>query len=368
MIKKHFRKLKRQAGAQISEKAAGLQNLNPLTPPKPAEPITLDNVPQITTEKVAEHREEVLKGARKYIYPLAHSKHRIILITTSIFIGAVILFGVYCTLALYRWYDYNAFLYRVTQVVPFPIAKAGGSFVDYENYLFEVRRYVHYYETQQQQDLKNNGRGQLLEFRKKALGDVVKKAEIKQLAQTNKVGVSDKEVEQRIAIVREQNRLGGSNKVFADVLRDYWGWNAADFKRSLGEEMLSEKVVAKLDTDASAKAQSALGQLSAGHEFGDLAKNVSEDPASKAAGGDYGFSIGKTNRNIPPQVIDALFKLKPGQVSGIINTGSTLEIVRVNQATADGVTAQHIVFGLKDINTFIKPLADKQKTHNYVKF
>ncbi len=317
---------------------------------------------------MAEHREEVLKGARKYIYPLAHSKHRIVLITTSIVIGATVLFGAYCAAALYKWYDYNAFLYRVTQVVPFPIARAGGSFVNYENYLFEVRRYVHYYETQQQQDLSNAGKGQLLEFRKKALGDVVKKAQIKKLAQTNKVSVSDKEVDQRIVMVREQNRLGGSTKVFADVLRDYWGWSVADFKRSLSEEMLSEKVVAKLDTEASAKAQSALTQLSAGSEFGALAKTVSEDPASKANGGDYGFSIGKTNRNIPPQVIDAMFKLKVGQVSGIINTGSTLEIIRVNQATADGVTAQHIVFGLKDISTFIKPLADREKVHYYVKF
>src|SRR5437764_4946051 len=105
----------------VAEKAA---SLNPLTPNTPEVP-SLENVPQITNETIAEHREQVLKGARKYIYPLAHSKHRIVLVTSFISVAAGIFFLIYCTLALYRFYQYNTFLYRVTQVVPFPIAKAG---------------------------------------------------------------------------------------------------------------------------------------------------------------------------------------------------------------------------------------------------
>ena len=31
-------------------------------------------IPRITNETVAEHREEVLSSARKYIYPLQHSR------------------------------------------------------------------------------------------------------------------------------------------------------------------------------------------------------------------------------------------------------------------------------------------------------
>src|SRR5690554_766393 len=111
-----------------------------------------ENVPRITNETVAAHRDEVLNSARKYIYPLQHSKHRIVLISTTLVIAAVVIFFTYCTLALYRYHDTSTFLYRVTQVIPFPIARAGGRFVAYENYLFEVRRYKHYYETQLQVD------------------------------------------------------------------------------------------------------------------------------------------------------------------------------------------------------------------------
>src|SRR5665811_1912030 len=52
-------------------------------------------VPYITNETVAEHREQVLKGARKYIYPLQHSKHRIVVISTSIFVSMVVAFMAY---------------------------------------------------------------------------------------------------------------------------------------------------------------------------------------------------------------------------------------------------------------------------------
>ena len=66
--------------------------------------------------------------------------------------AAIIGLLVYCSLALYKFYQYNTFVYRVTQVIPFPIAKAGSHYINYENYLFELRHYVHYYETQQQRN------------------------------------------------------------------------------------------------------------------------------------------------------------------------------------------------------------------------
>ena len=38
----------------------------------------LSDVPRITSDTVEEHREEVLSSARKYIYPLQHSKHHVV--------------------------------------------------------------------------------------------------------------------------------------------------------------------------------------------------------------------------------------------------------------------------------------------------
>ena len=77
-------------------------------------------VPKITTETIAAHREQVIGSARKYIYPLQHSKHRIIFITTGLIITTLIGFFAYCTLALYKFQSVSGFMYRVTQVDSVP--------------------------------------------------------------------------------------------------------------------------------------------------------------------------------------------------------------------------------------------------------
>lgn len=361
-VNKHIKKVKDMVPAPVAEKAA---ELNPLNIPEPSVP-SLEDVPQITNETIAEHREEVLKGARKYIYPLQHSKHRIVLITSIIIIGAVVSFLVYCALALYRYHQYNTFIYRVTQVAPFPIARVGNRFVAYENYLFELRHYVHYYQNQLNQGFTGEDAQQLVAYRKQALQDVINNAYIKTLAAKNNIGVSDREVQDRINQVRAQNRLGSNNKVFADVLRSYWGWSVNDFKRSLKDQILAEKVIAKLDTETTTRANQALAQLRAGADFTTIAKQYSSDPSVATNNGDYGFSITKDNPNIHPNVATELFKLKTGEVSNIINAGQTLEIVKVTQVNGDVATAQHISFKLKDSQTFIDQIKKTTPTHNYV--
>jgi parvulin-like peptidyl-prolyl isomerase len=265
-MKKKFRKRAEKVKDLVPANVA--EHLKPKSN-KEEELTPLEDVPRITNETIAVHREEVLKGARKYIYPLQHSKHRIIMLTSWILVAAVGTFLVYSVLALYKLNQYNTFLYRTTQVVPFPIARVGDNFVAYENYL--------------------------------------------------------------------------------------------------KEEILSEKVVAKLDKADTDKANSALLRLKNGEDFAKVAAEVSNDPNAKANGGDYGFPVTRTNPNVPPQVVSVLYKLQPGQISAVINTGSTLEIVKNMQATGDSIIAKHIVINQKDISDYTKDLKKKKHTHILVK-
>ena len=371
MMKKPFRKVskvKELIPDRIAERA---MTLNPMTTDEPA---VVDKVPRITNETIAEHREEVLKGARKYIYPLQHSKHRIVVVTLGLASVAAVSFLVYCVLGLYHFHQSNTFLYRVTQVVPFPIAKTDGSYVAYENYLFELRHYVHYYQSQQQLNFNGSDKQQYQRLKQQALANVINDAYVKELAKQHKISVSNKEVDARIAEVRNQNRLGSNNKVFADVLRDYWGWSVSDFKRSLKQEILSEKVAAKLDTTASGRADAALAQIKAGADFAEVAKATSDDPTAKANGGDFGFAVTKTNPNVPPEIIDTMFRLRIGETSPIVLaspviTGAppTLQIVKTTQSDGKTVSAQHIVFNLKDISLYVNDLKSKKPPKYYAK-
>jgi len=324
-------------------------------------------VPRITNETIAEHREEVLSSARKYIYPLQHSKHRIVLISTALFIATVVAFFTYCTLALYRLQSSSTFLYRVTQVIPFPIARTGGHFISYENYLFELRRYMHYYSTQQKLDFGSEaGKLQLAEYKKRALEKIVNDAYIKQLADENDVSVTNKEIDDQIAVVRQQNRLGGSEQVLEDVLKDYWGWSLDDFKRSLREQLLAQKVVAVLDTGTKQRAETALNEIRNGADFAAITKQYSDDTTTKDNGGEFGFPVDRANRDLSERTTSALFNLQPGQVSEVINIGYALEIVKNIELNGDKVRGAHILFNFADINTYINDLKEKQKARLYI--
>jgi hypothetical protein len=328
----------------------------------------IHNLPRITNETVAEHREEVLSSARKFIYPLQHSLHRIVAISTGIFVVLVMGFFAYCVLSLYKFDSTSTFIYRVTQVIPFPVAKAGSHWVSYENYLFELRHYIHYYQTQQKVDFTSvSGKQQLNAFRKVAIKQVVDQAYVKQLADQHKISVSDQELRDEIALLRSQNRLGGSDQVFQDVLHEFWGWSLDDFKRELKSQILAQKVVSTMDTATHVRAKDVLTQLTNGGDFAAIAKMTSDDPSTKDAGGDYGVAIDKNNRDLSPQVVDGLFKLtQVGQVSDIIETPQGLEIVKVREVDGSSVRASHIFFQFKNINTYVDPIKQKEKPHDFI--
>ena len=327
----------------------------------------LESLPRITNETVTEHREEVLSTARKYIYPLQHSKHSVVLVSTSLLTIAVVLFFVYCGFSLYRFQTYSSFIYDVTKVVPFPIAKAGPNYVDYENYLFELRHYVHYYQTQQKIDFSTTaGQQQLASFKKQALQTVINDAYIKELAKKYNVSVSDSEVNDEITLLRNQNLIGSNDKVFADVLSQYWGWTVDDFKRELKQQMLAQKIVSALDTSTHQRAQAALQLLLQGADFGTIAKQYSDDQTTKNNNGQLGFTVTPNNQDLAPQTIAALYLLKPGQISGIINTGTGLEIVKCLSVQGTQVQAAHIVFNFQPVSTYLQPIEAQQKTHIYI--
>lgn len=334
----------------------------------PVETSTSELAPRITTETIAAHREEVIGSARKYIYPLQHSKHRIILITSTLLILGVIAFFAYCTVAIYKFQSSSRFLYRVSQVIPFPAAYVDGDFVSYESYLFEVRHYTHYYETQLKLDFESTeGKQQLAAFKKQALEKVIDDAYVKKLAAKYGVGVNEQQVNDQITILRNQNRLGNNDKVFEDVLRDYWGWSVNDFKRSLRDSILKQNVVATLDTATKDRAGQALAELKAGADFATVAKAYSDDQTSKEAGGDIG-AVERTKRDLTAQTVDALFRLQPGQFSDVINIGYSLEIVKNVEALPDGkIHAAHILFNYKDIASYLNDLKDKDKAQVYIK-
>ena len=328
----------------------------------------LSNVPRITNETVGEHREEVLSSARKYIYPLQHSKHRVVRISVGLLALVLAVFFAVCGLDLYKFQGTSGFIYDVTTVVPLPVAKVGNHWVKYESYLFELRRNMHYYQTQQQSDFSTqSGKAQLARLKQQAMAQAIQDAYVKQLAAQHHVSVGAQAVDNQVTLVRNQNRLGSSARAFHEVLDEFWGWNEADFKRELRQQLLTQAVVAKLDTATQARAAAALQQLKTGADFATLAGQVSDDPATKGSGGQYPAAVTINDPQIPPAITQALFALQPNQISGIVNAGYTLDIVKVLDRSGASLHGAHIQFNFAPITTYTKPLQTKQPPHYYIK-
>lgn len=322
---------------------------------------------RITNETVAEAREDVLSGARKIIYPLTHSKHRVVITSTILMLVALISFSTYMLLSLYRYKSTSNFTYQVTQIIPFPIAKIGGSFVAYENYLFELKRYIYYYNNVENIDFTDPAyKPQLDDQKKKILQRVVDQAYIRLIAIEKDITVSDDEINSRISILKDQNRLGNNDKVFEDTLKDFYNWSEGDFRRSIRNDILTSKVLAVIDTEARSKANAAQEEIKNGTDFAVVVAKYSDDLQTKDLGGEIPGYIDPHDRDAQSEQADILGKLQVGETSDAINLGYGFEILKKLEDKDGTYRAAHIIISFKSIEEALNEQKAQNKTTVYI--
>lgn len=103
------------------------------------------------------------------------------------------------------------------------------------------------------------------------------------------------------------------------------------------------------DFEAQRKVQALLERLRAGDDFGELARNYSEDASTAAAGGDLGFFPESSLAQAPPALRVALGQLAVGQVSGPVRAPDGYHIVKLlereppGQRELDDPSVQHTI-------------------------
>ncbi len=129
-------------------------------------------------------------------------------------------------------------------------------------------------------------------------------------------------------------------KVSEDELRARYQAQLASYRTP--EERHARHILIKVDKGADAaevaaaraKAEDILKQLRAGASFADLAKKDSQDPGSASQGGDLGFF----GRGMMDKAFeDAVFALKPGEVSEPVRSSFGFHIIRL-EAVRGGKT------------------------------
>jgi peptidyl-prolyl cis-trans isomerase D len=127
---------------------------------------------------------------------------------------------------------------------------------------------------------------------------------------------------------------GGPPKVSDAQIQAYYNAHLADYQ--VKDQVRARHILiavpagsdAKTDEAAKAKAQGILDQLHKGADFAALAKADSDDPGSKAQGGELGWF---TKEKMVPAFSQAAFALEPGQISGLVKTSFGYHIIQVEE-------------------------------------
>jgi hypothetical protein len=283
---------------------------------------------RITNETVAEHRERVLAGARKFKYPLQYTKHRLWIISIVIVIVTTFSFFGFCAWQLYGIQSTDKLMYRLTQLVPLPIAKVDGEWVRYSDYLLELRSAIHYLSSKEAVNFNSDDGRRQLDYQKRlAMDKAVQSTVVARMAREQNITVSNEEVDNFVKGQISSDRLGVSEDVYRQVIRDYYDWSFEEYKNSIRQQLLRKKVMAKLDQEARATTEAILKKIHKGGDFAAVAKKESEDVLSKNQGGDVGLVNKETDD--PNGLIVAAAALQPNQVSKVIEGVDGFYIIKL---------------------------------------
>lgn len=323
---------------------------------------------RITNETVAEHRERVLAGGRKFKYPLQYTKHRILFVSILISILALIIFTAFFVWQLYFAQAYDRFTYGLTRILPVPVAKIDSELVRYSDYLAELRSAVHYLTTKEAVNFNStDGKRQLDFYKRLALDKAARNALVAKMAAEAKVTVTQKEVDDFVRQQLESKKLGVTEQDYKRVISDYYDRTFDEYKAAVRQELLHKKVSAALDTEARSKAQLVVDQVVLGGNFGDLARQFSDDVLTKASGGDVGF-VSKDSED-PSGIIAAARSLQqPGNIAGPIEGTDGFYVIQLIEKRDTGdVRFAKIFISYKVIAQKIAQLKEQNKINEFIK-
>lgn len=336
-----------------------LRKKRPIASESPADSL------RITNETVAEHRERILAAGRRFKYPHNYPRHRIVFITVSLVVVLLVGLGALIWWRLYRSQDTNDFMYSVTEIAPLPAARVDTQFVRYSDYLLLLRSALYYLSTKQGIDFSTtDGARQMAYQRRLALDQAIVNAYAQELAQQKRITVSNQELNNFITVQIKGNQLGVSQEAYERIVKDYYGWTFDEYRQAVRWQLLKVKVFSAIDVAGKQVIDQAAAALSQGQDFGQVAKNLSEDPISKPNGGDIGF-VALTDDD-PSGLIATAKTMQVGQTSGIISGIDGFYIIRLLDRNSSQVHLAKIFVAYKTFQQQLDGLKKGGKVQEYI--
>ena len=296
--------------------------------------------PKTEREKVEERREEVLAKGRKFKYPLQYTKHKLVINTILVAAVAVVAMVVAGWLALYQFQSTGEMMYRVTQVLPVPVAEVDGAKVRYSDYLMIYRSNLQTSE-QQSGQLGNTEDDDLVraEYKRTALEAAVEYTYAMKLGKELGLSVAEEEIDQAFDEHRKVGGVERSEEAFLKIVQDNFGMNRREYRRMLELTLMKAKVEQEIDETAQAVAAEVETMLNEnGGDMAAVAESLGEQVEYEATGQLV------DNRNVDGGRSNKAMTLEPGQVSErfLSNNGDGYYFVKLVEKTETQVNYESI--------------------------
>jgi len=327
---------------------------------------------RITNETVAEHREQILAGGRKFKYPHQYERHKLVFNVLIIILVTVVLAGLIIWWQLYPAQNTSTFFYRVTRILPVPVASVDGAQVRYSDYLMTLSGSKHYLEQSERLNLKSEDGKRQVEFMKRqALDGAIADTYAAKMAREKNVEVTDQEVTE--VIEASLNTVSGkiSQDIYDDSTYSTLGYTKDEYRQIIRRALVRQEVAYAVDAKASSAKKAAETLLGANPKpaLADVAKQL-QDKGYSVQLGSTGSLVPKTNHD--GGVTQQAAKLKTGEISSFFrsNDGSFERngyyVVQLVESNDKQVSYNYIRIPLTVFNEKLKTLAKNKKINEYI--
>jgi hypothetical protein len=325
-------------------------------------------VGRITTDTLAQHRQQVLAGGRKFKYPVQYARNKLV-INAIIIIAAsvIILLGVGYWL-LYQAQNTSDFMYRVTKVAPVPVAEVDGTQVRYSEYLMKFRSNLHYLVQKEQVDINTeDGKRQVEFIKNQAMDDSIADAFAAKIAREKNLTVTDGELQ---AYVKQQRQSNDGDEVsestYNAVILDYYGWSPEEYQDAMETKLLRQKVAYAVDQAAETTSKSIESTVEAGNV--DLATIATALNTEKAESVVFWPAAWVPLNNQDGGLAAAAAKLEINQVSKPIKTtsGDGYYFVKLVEKNETQVRFEYIQVPLKSFSQSLDKAGVDNKISKYI--
>lgn len=253
---------------------------------------------RITNETVAEHRERILAGGRRFKYPVQYARHRLVFNTIIVTVVALLLIAGLGWWQLYIVQNSSAFFYRATRVLPLPVASVDGQAVRYSDYLMYYNSSAHYLQQSEQVNLSSeDGRRQVDYIKRKSMDNVVADAYAEKKAKELNISIDNSRVDK--VIEQDRNTANGliSQETYDASALNVLGWTPDEYRQDARSKLIRQDVSYAIDSSAKQRQEKAATLVKqAGADLNKIAATVGGEGAAKATVGVSGL-VPRTNRD-----------------------------------------------------------------------